>query len=183
MAYKVWLVDHPPYAAYWSDERRASTANSLKAHFDAVCRAGKAGYSTTDVTWANSGGNRKPEHLVIHFFRRNTDGLLYMWGQRTGLEKSGATMWRPEKNAVVSEVYVETMDGDSNFGHLAANLAFHEAMHNKLDTYPTYSKFDVHRIPGGSLSRDNPPLSSGTPLSTADAKAMVPGLKRAIPQW
>jgi len=183
MPYKVWLVDHPPYADYWSDERRASTANFLKSLFDAVCKTGKAGFDSTEVTWANSGGARKPEHLVIHFFRRSSDGLLYMWGTR-GLDKSGATLWVPSKNAVVSEVYVETMDGEANFGRLAANLAFHEAMHNKLDAYPSNkSKVDVHNIPGGSLAREKPPLTYSTPLTAADKNAMAPGLKRIVPQF
>jgi len=181
MPFMLWLVDHPPYPSYWTEAVKAGVGTALKAHFDQVCTSPKTPYSSTNFSWANSAGGRQSDHLVLHFFRRNRDGLLYMWGQRAGLDRSGATLWMGAKG-MVSEIYLETMEGDANYAKLVANCAFHESMHNKLDAHPQFDSFDVHKIKGGGLSRELG-ISSSTKLAPADITAMAPALTRNIPQF
>lgn len=181
MPFMLWLVDHPPYPTYWTETVKAGVGKALKAHFDQVCSSPKTPYSSTNFSWANSNGGRQSDHLVLHFFRRSRDGLLYMWGQRSGLENSGATLWMAGKG-MVSELYMEMMEGDANYAKLVANCAFHEAMHNKLDAHPQFDSFDVHKIKQGGLSQGIG-ISAGTRLTSADVNAMAPALTRNIPQF
>ena len=160
---------------------KAGVGKALKAHFDQVCTSPKTPYSSTNFSWANSNGGRQSDHLVLHFFRRSRDGLLYMWGQRSGLQNSGATLWMAGKG-MVSELYMEMMEGDANYAKLVANCAFHEAMHNKLDAHPQFDSFDVHKIKQGGLSQGIG-ISAGTRLTSADINAMAPALNRNIPQF
>lgn len=181
MPFMLWLVDHPPYPSYWTGSVKTAVGNGLKAHFDQVCTSPKTPYAITNFSWANSGGGRQSDHLVLHFFRRSRDGLLYMWGHRTGLDQSGATLWIPARG-MVSEIYLEKMEGDANYAKLVANLAFHEAMHNKLDAHPSFASFDVHKIRFGGLSQELG-IAASTKLTAADVTAMTPALTRNIPQF
>ena len=97
------------------------------------------------------------------------------------MDRSGATLWMGARG-MVSEIYLEMMEGDAHYAQLVANAAFHEAMHNKLDAHPQFDSFDVHKIKGGGLSRELG-ISSSTKLAPADITAMAPALTRNIPQF
>ena len=182
MPFGLWLVDHPPFPAGWTEKRKAGIGGALKQHFDMVCTSPNTSYGSCTFSWAGSLGQRRSDHLVLHFFNTARNGILYMWGFRNGLTESGATVWVDGKG-MMSEIYLDKMEGDARFEQLVANLAFHEAMHNKLDAHPTLrSMADIHKLKNGGLSRQTG-IAAGTKLSQADVNAMAPALTRQVPQF
>src|SRR5262249_26768863 len=96
---------------------------------------------------------------------------------------SGATKLTPQ--GMLSEIHVWENDNGTEFrlGKLIGNLAFHEAMHNKLDADPRFSD-DVHAFnatPVGGLSE--PVISSKSDLKANETLKMAAALSRVIKQF
>lgn len=99
----------------------------------------------------------------------------------TSLGPGGTTIPVASGSGVLSEAYLSACAGDSNRNKLLANLIMHELMHNKLDARPGKVMVDVHKIPGGAISKDV--VTSGMSPSDADIKAMRRGVSGAVAQY
>ncbi len=82
---------------------------------------------------------------------------------------------------MISEVYIDAVDGDANFDSKLAKLAFHELMHNKLDAHPIKATAtNIHKSGGAGLALENPGSQDLTPRNVA---LMAAHLTLEIPQW
>ena len=101
-------------------------------------------------------------------------------GQTPDAAAGGAT-W-PATTGVISEVFVDKALPDGNFQQLLANLAFHELMHNKLDTSGNQPVLDdIHTQGGGGLAMATGLKASTLPPST-NLRLMATALQLDVPQ-
>jgi hypothetical protein len=98
------------------------------------------------------------------------------------LGQGGSTVYSQSAKAMISEIYMDAIEGDAAKARLTANLIIHELMHNKLDAHPSKYVFnDIHTLPNGRVSK-GPVTSSSTP-SPADITAMRKGINLEIKQY
>src|SRR5947208_145905 len=71
----------------------------------------------------------EPGEVVVYFTTRHSSLVLKNGGSSTG--RSGSS-WL-SRDGVISEIYVETFLSNGDYLQQAANTAFHEALHNKVD--------------------------------------------------
>jgi hypothetical protein len=177
----------------WDAQARTTVADTLKAYFQKVCASPLSKFGVVEVMWQPAGGflrkNNGYQHtdVVLHFLDNVRESILrnrFREPLSSGSGHSGATKLTPE--GMLSEIHVwENENGtDARFGKLIGNLAFHEAMHNKLDADPQFGTADVHAImsrPVGGLSE--PTISSKSDLQQSEILKMAPALSRSIPQF
>jgi len=178
MTYNVTLVRVGDFTVNEDD-----IATRLKSLFDDVIQSDR-GLSRrfdelTAVTWTRSCPDRyNAWDLLIYFMVSNYDSVVQALNRDAQPGPGGMTTWRFQGQGsgrteeTGSEVYANTGGGDSNG---LANLAFHEALHNKGH----FSDATLH--PNGGLAG-----ATVTPTT-----AMTPGVRRLMagilggnrPQW
>jgi hypothetical protein len=126
--------------------------------------------SGAQVRWVDSDpGTIQNTELLIYFVRSSLESIVsslpgYRGGGGTG---DGLTAWAGSQTA--SEVYV------SNSRSYLAEMAFHEAMHNKLHLGDSA----LHALDG--LARS--PVAAGQRPSANNITRMRAALSREQPQW
>lgn len=90
-------------------------------------------YTESDFWWDPPASAVTGDSILIYFLRTSAESLIVKREPGfTGLGGAGATRWTGA--GTISEVYVESLLRGGTVGNMQTliNLAFHEAMHNKL---------------------------------------------------
>lgn len=147
---------------------RSAVQSTLLGWFGTIVTG--SSFSGAQVTWVDSvPSSIQSNELLIYFVRSSLDSILvsmpgYTGGAGTG---DGLTAWSGSNTA--SEVYV------SNSSAYLPQMAFHEAMHNKLHL----GDQALHALNG--LARI--PVSAGQSPSQGNITRMRNALSTNHPQW
>ncbi len=90
-------------------------------------------YTESDFWWDPTATDVTGDSVLIYFLRTKSESLIVKRDKSfTGLGGGGTTQWTGA--GTISEVYVESLLQGGTIGNMQGliNLAFHEAMHNKL---------------------------------------------------
>ncbi|MEZ5307050.1 MAG: hypothetical protein R2684_07890 [Pyrinomonadaceae bacterium] len=179
--FKVWLVGYAKsrnfqYDCYGS-EPMAAIASNLKSLFDSVCEKTSA-FSGSEVTW-NNGVPGETDVVVYVFYSKNDSIISSKEGNPVHDSASGGTF--QSSDGMISEVFLEPMDGAANFAKVVSNLIFHEIMHNKLDAPTVKTIADIHVSGGGGLA--NATISASSALTDDNKKHMAAGMAKKIRQF
>jgi hypothetical protein len=149
----------------------------LKEMFDKVC-AETADFSGSDFTWMK--GNPSDTDVVLYIYYKKRDGIIQNKGAQAVHESaSGGTY--PHASGMISEIYMEPMDGAANLPAVVANLIFHELMHNKLDSSAPQTVADIHTGGGGGLAAAV--VSRSSVLTPTNITLMAKGLSKKVIQY
>jgi hypothetical protein len=180
-AITIWLVDKAERNNYyWGEGSMFAVANYLTDYFNKVCQHSKSPFETARCSWQK--GVAGENDLVIYFLSSSKESIIYkdFKTSSTCQAPSGGTI--ETSQGMVSEVYMDTMQGDMNYCKLVANLAFHELMHNKLDAptiNPTVS--DIHALGGSGLAQAT--VARGTQITDQNIALMAGALGKKVRQY
>jgi hypothetical protein len=182
MAYNVYLCD---ILGGIPDSKMKLELNSILAgYFNRV--ASRTHYGSAFVRWlADRKPPVQPHELLIYFMDSTTSILQVMRGGKLAGTLGFGDHWGftdtdPVSGKTGSEVYNRSTDV-----RVLANLAFHEAMHNKLG-------FSNRRLHNGNGLRGSPFRSDADPggvvtdttlLTEDNIVAMSGALNKSVPQW
>jgi hypothetical protein len=191
--FRLWLMDQlrTNENNRWDAGVRQTIEDTLRGHFQKVLASQLCAFGKIEITWEGTAFLRSQHgyadtDIVLHFLDSVRESILrnrFNVGLKSGSGHSGATQLTPE--GMLSEIHVwENENGtDARLGKLIGNLAFHEAMHNKLDADPRFPG-DIHAFhssPAGGLSE--PVISSKSDLRPDEVFKMAPAMARVIPQF
>jgi hypothetical protein len=191
--FRLWLMDQlrTNENNRWDAGVRQTIEDTLRGHFQKVLASQLCAFGKIEITWEGTAFLRAQHgyadtDIVLHFLDSVRESILrnrFNVGLKSGSGHSGATQLTPE--GMLSEIHVwENENGtDARLGKLIGNLAFHEAMHNKLDADPRFPG-DIHAFhssPAGGLSE--PVISSKSDLRPDEVFKMAPAMARVIPQF
>lgn len=118
--YNVFLMD---LAGILAPNDKLGIAAILKSYFDPVAQG--AGYRGSSVTWQDTCPAVGDEELLIYFVKDYRDSVLM---KSVPPDMGAMTYWTGDTG---SEVYIQDAGGGGQIYPVLANLAFHEALHNK----------------------------------------------------
>ncbi|HEY0003617.1 MAG TPA: hypothetical protein VGB17_02315 [Pyrinomonadaceae bacterium] len=177
----IFLVDQAEHNQYyWGEGTMYVVGTYLREYFTRICQHPSSTIANADFSWYSSWGRLKPQDIIIHFFDRPAKGLIEGTFNQSAPHPGGSGGTWKSPGGMISEIYLEPMQGDRDYARLVANIAFHEAMHNKLDADPQHqSVADIHGL-GGLASRV---VQRGSQLSQSNIIKMAPALSKAVPQF
>ena len=177
----IWLVDRAERSDdYWGEGSMFAVANYLTDYFNSVCRHASSPYENARCTWQK--GSVGETDLVVYFLTSSKRSIIANRFKTfsTCTSPSGGTL--ETSQGMVSEVYMDSMQGDLNYCKLVANIAFHELMHNKLDAPSTDKTIDdVHASGGSGLAEAT--VARGSQLTPQNIALMAGALGKKIPQF
>lgn len=178
--FTVWLVGRASpskfnYACY-GDGPMYSIGMTLKSYFDRVCEHSSCQLATSDYSWEM--GKPAPQDVVVYCSYSKAYGVIAKKGGMPVHDSASGGTFK-HSNGMISEIYMEAFDGAANFPTLAANLIFHEIMHNKLDASGNGGVKDIHT--GNGLA--NAVVSAGTGLTKENIALMAGVLHIPVPQF
>src|SRR5882724_6024972 len=191
--FRLWLMDQlrTNENNRWDAGVRQTIEDTLRGHFQKVLASQLCAFGRIEIAWEGIGFLRAQHgyadtDIVLHFLDSVRESILrnrFSVNLKSGSGHSGATQLTPE--GMLSEIHVwENENGtDARLGKLIGNLAFHEAMHNKLDADPRFPG-DIHALhakQAGGLSE--PVISSNSDLKADELLRMAPAMARVIPQF
>jgi hypothetical protein len=159
----------------WSSGPINQIGANLEALFNEVRKHPVCPYR--EVRWfpAHLGFDIDPGEVLVHFVTRGSS-LVTAHGGR-GLGRAGTT-WLSARG-MISEVYVDEWLSNGDYLKQAANLVFHEALHNKVDAS---TAADIVHKDGTGLATGNP-ISGSTPLNLNNRAMMGSHMSNAVPQF
>lgn len=130
-----------------------------------------------EVRWfpAHLGFDIDPGEVLVYFVTRSTS--LARANGSPDLGPSGTTFLSTK--GMISEVYVDSFLSNGDYLKQAANLIFHEAMHNKIDAN---GSTDIVHKDGTGLATGLP-ISGSTKLSLNNRQMMGAAMAKAMPQF
>lgn len=177
----IWLVDKTPRSDYyWGEGSMFAVANYLTDYFNIVCQHANSPFENARCTWQK--GAVGESDLVIYFVESTKQSIIT--GQFKAFSNctapSGGTFESPQ--GMVSEVYMDSMQGDRNYCKVVANLAFHELMHNKLDAPAANQTIaDIHASGGSGLAEAT--VGRGSQITPQNIALMAGALGKKIRQF
>lgn len=155
------------YAASW-----------LQHWFNRCCRG--TPFQQSDFRWLFSASVVEDHELVVYILPSQFNSIIRRKSPSFPLEAGGATF--RSSGGMISEVYMDHVEGDSHVTKLLAALIFHEFMHNKLDANPNNATIgDVHTQGGGGLAVGN--ISSKLDLTFRNEQLMRQVLSKKEKQY
>jgi hypothetical protein len=191
--FRLWLMDQLRINenGRWDAGVRQTVEKTLRTHFEKVLASPMCAFGRIEITWEGIGFLRAQRgyadtDIVLHFLDNQKASILrnrFGVKLQSGNGHSGATQLTAE--GMLSEIHVWENDNgtDARLGTLIGNLAFHEAMHNKLDADPRFPG-DIHALHAkdvGGLSETV--ISSKSDLKSDELLRMAPAMARVIPQF
>jgi hypothetical protein len=191
--FRLWLMDQlrTNENGRWDAGVRQTIEDTLRGHFQKVLASQLCAFGKIEITWEGIGFLRAHNgyadtDIVLHFLDNVRESILrnrFGVKLKSGSGHSGATQLTPE--GMLSEIHVWEGENGTEFrlGKLIGNLAFHEAMHNKLDADPRFPG-DIHALHSkdvGGLSE--PVVSAKSELKPDEVLKMAPAMARVIPQF
>lgn len=161
----------------WGEGEMYAIGLEIRDLFQRVVSSASSPFTTADFTWEGSPAAIRPHELLVYFTERSRSQIANNGGGQP--TSAGATFWTSA--GMISEVYIDAVDGDADFDSKLAKLAFHELMHNKLDAHPIKATAtNIHKSGGAGLALENPGSQDLTPRNIA---LMAAHLTLEIPQW
>jgi hypothetical protein len=179
--YTVWLKNLSPGSQYyWGEGTMYVVGNNLVEYFNQICAKTKEYNATADFSWEPAASKIQEDDLLVYVLP--TSGQSIVAKKTTNaLGPTGSTF--PTATGVISEIYLDVMQGDRDFARLVANAIFHEWMHNKLDAYSAGAPVqDIHVQGGGALATGGL-IKSGDRPSPRNISLMAANLSRKHPQY
>jgi hypothetical protein len=191
--FRLWLMDQLRINenGRWDAGVRKTIEDTLRGHFQKVLANQQCAFGKIEITWEGIGFLRAQNgyadtDIVLHFLDNVRESILrnrFNVSLKSGSGHSGATQLTPE--GMLSEIHVwENENGtDARLGKLIGNLAFHEAMHNKLDADPRFPG-DIHALHSKQAwGLSEPVIGSKSDLTPDEVFKMAPAMARVIPQF
>jgi hypothetical protein len=181
--FKIWLVGMANPAKFdyncYGEGAMYAIGMRLMAMFNQICARKDCAFSAADYSWEP--GSVRDTDVVVYCVGTKERGSIIKGknGQPVHQSASGGTF--PYAGGMISEVYLQTMDGAANFSTLAANIIFHEIMHNKLDAPAVKTVADIHISGGAGLAAAT--VSAGSGLTAANISLMAAALSKKVPQY
>lgn len=178
---KLWLVNCTPgNQYYWGEGTMFAVGNYLKNYFTQACQHKNSKIATADFSWER--GSVQAHDLVIYFLPSIKSSFISNTFKAQPKHTSGSGGTFPSPSGMITEVYLDAMEGDNAYSRLVAKLAFHECMHNKIDASTPATVADIHgKAGGGGLASAN--ISNGTDLTPENIALMAQVLDKAVPQY
>jgi len=179
--YTLWLKNLSPGSQYyWGEGTMYAVGNNLVEYFSKICAKTKDFDATAKFSWEPDASKIQENELLVYVLP--TSGRSIVAKKTTNaLGPTGSTF--PTASGVISEVYLDVMQGDPDLARLVANLIFHEWMHNKLDAYTAGAPVqDVH-VQGGRGLATAGAIKSGDRPSDLNISLMAKHLGRTHPQY
>lgn len=177
--FRIWLKNLAPgNEYYWGEGTMYKVGTTLAGYFTQAC-AKSSSFGMASFSWEPVATQIEEHELLVYFLPSASKSIVArMGGSDLGL--GGSTF--PTPRGVVCEVYLDTSQGDGDYGGLIANLAFHELLHNKLDAYLSNPVVrDVHAQGGGGLALS--PVKSGTRPSPQNLQLLANNLGKKHAQF
>ena len=177
----VYLVDRARNNEFQTTEYTRTVMESIRDRVDTylerICKD-SAGFSSANVTWNKA--TPSDTDIVVHVFYSPSKSIIYKVGaEARHMSASGGT-WK-HGDGMISEVFLEPIDGAARFVDVAANIIFHEMMHNKLDVSDPADPVDIHTGGGGGLAADV--VSAKSVLTDRNIALMAAALSKSVPQY
>lgn len=178
--FRLWLVDRGKRSQYyWGEGTMYGVGVYLTEYFNQICQHKNSKFASADYSWSGGAAQVQDHELVVYFLTSKADSIIQSNGGAPKHWGSGGTY--PATSGIITEVYLDMMEGDRDYTRLVANIAFHELLHNKLDTAKPVSTGDIHALGGSGLS--SPTVSSGMRPSTTEIGLMAAALSKKGKQF
>jgi hypothetical protein len=179
--YTLWLKNLSPGSQYyWGEGTMYSVGQNLVEYFNKICAKTSDFNSTADFSWEPDASKIQDNDLLVYILPASGRSIVAK-KTNNALGQTGSTF--PTPTGVISEIYLDVMQGDPAFARLVANAIFHEWMHNKLDAYTAGAPVqDVHLQGGGGLATGGLIKSSDRP-SDQNIILMAKHLNRSHEQY
>lgn len=187
-----WETDHAKIPIKWNNDAFNDVGNKLQAHFQRVIAHPACPF--TSVRWfpGSPGMTLDPGELLVYFVASYRSSVIEDAGGKlkdtTFMKEGGATWDSPD--GMISEVWLDGSPlraakplSNADYQQALANVAFHELMHNKLDTSNTHAVKDINDIhfdAGGGLA--DPNHTALTILTARNIELMAQNLATPIRQ-
>lgn len=140
-------------------------------------------YTSVDYIWYPKTPDVTKHYLICYLQASSSRSIIRRRYPGTELGPSGSTMWSPRDQCVISEIYMDTVLGDSRPDILTANLIYHEFLHNHLDA-TSHVWQDVHKTWGGNLASAKPITSNPNMcVNAVDVVTMRKALQHPVAQY
>ena len=139
----------------------------------AARRPGGSGFSPAPG-WYFKPNELKPHDVVVYFVRDRMSSIASRAGGVFNGDTQSAGYTSPTPHGIVSEVYVE----NNLPAKKLANIAFHELMHNKLDTGARWVP-NIHTLGGIGAS----PANERSVLTTPNKQLMAQHMFKPVRQY
>lgn len=181
--FKIWLVgmanptsfDYPCYG----EGTMYAIGMKLKTMFNQICSHAKSSFAASDYSW--DPGVVSDTDVVVYVCGTKENGSIIKSKAGRPIHDSASGGTYAHTSGMISEVYLRAFDGALNFSDVAANIIFHEIMHNKLDAPKSKSVANIHTHGGGGLA--NSVVTAGSALTTENIKLMAGALSKKVKQY
>jgi len=165
----------------WGEGTMYAIGNEIRSLLGQVTTHKDSPFMSADYSWEPSAGAMKSNETLIHFV--NSGGSLITEFDGRSVPTAGGTVLI-RGTGVISEVYVDRVDGDPHFVQKLARVAVHELMHNKLDAVdpPNRAVSDIH-APLGGLGMALHQVEWDTQFTLRNLELLAKNLSRAVPQF
>lgn len=177
--FNLWLVDKGTRSDfYWGEGTMYAVGSYLVEYFSQICQHKDSSFASADFSWSGNAGRVQEHELVVYFLSSKSNSIINNNGGAPKHWGSGGTY--PAPGGIITEVYLDMMEGDADYPRLVANIAFHELLHNKLDTATPVSTSDIHKLGGGLAV---PTVSRGLRPSGQEIGLMAKALSKKAKQF
>ncbi len=181
--FKIWLVGmaNPSSFDYncYGEGTMYAIGMKLKTMFNQICQHDSSTFASADYSW--DPGTPADTDVVVYVCGTKEKGSIIKSKSGKPIHDSASGGTYPYTGGMISEVYLRQFDGAANFSTVAANIIFHEIMHNKLDAPTQKTVFDIHSLGGGGLA--SPVVSAGTALTDKNIALMAGALSKKVKQY
>lgn len=181
--FKVWLVGmaNPSSFNYdcYGEGTMYAIGMKLKTMFNQICQHKSSSFAAADYSW--DPGVPAPSDVVVYVCGTKEHGSIIKGKSGKPIHDSASGGTYAYTGGMISEVYLREIDGAANFSSVAANIIFHEIMHNKLDAPAAKTVNDIHVSGGAGLA--NSVVSAGSALTDKNIELMAGALSKVVPQY
>ena len=133
---------------HWGEGTMFAVGNMLTDYITQSCKLSK-GFSSADFTWEPQSASVKAYEVVLYILPSAGRSIVAAY-TADPLGLTGSTF--PTNDGVISEIYLDAMQGNPDLARYIANAAYHELLHNKLDAFLNPQDaplLDIHTQGGG----------------------------------
>jgi hypothetical protein len=181
--FKVWLVGMANASKFdyncYGEGSMYAIGMQLKTMFNTICAHKSSTFAAADYSWEM--GSVAPSDVVVYVCGTKEYGSIIKSKSGVPIHDSASGGTYAYTGGMISEVYLKTIDGAANFSSVAANIIFHEIMHNKLDAPTPATVANIHSTGGGGLA--NPTVTAGSALTDKNIELMAGALSKVVPQY
>ena len=182
--FKIWLVGmaNPSSFNYpcYGEGTMFAIGMKLKTMFNQICQhKSSTTFAAADYSWEP--GVVSETDVVVYVCGTKEHGSIIKDKSGRAIHESASGGTYAYSGGMISEVYLRSFDGALNFSDVAANIIFHEIMHNKLDAPKTKTVFNIHSQGGGGIA--NAVVTAGSALTPTNISLMAGALSKKVKQY